>query len=96
MYKQERTIKNLEAQLKFASRASAIVNTPQCKELFRWMMDDMGVYNNKITGATPLSHDEYLLVLGKLQGLKAFINKIKIEADKKEEYAERLKELRGV
>lgn len=94
MDKRQQQIKQLEEQLRFATRASAIVNTIQCKELFRWMMDDMGVYNNKITGATPLSHDEYLLTLGKLQGLNAFINKVKISAANKETYADRLKQQR--
>lgn len=94
MDKRQQQIKQLEEQLRFATRASAIVNTIQCKELFRWMMDDMGVYNNKITGATPLSHDEYLLTLGKLQGLNAFINKVKISAANKDTYADRLKQQR--
>ena len=69
-----------------------LVKTPQCKELFRLMMDDMELYNKDIIRTTPLTHDEYLVTLGRLQGLKMFIDKIKISADNKDKYAEQLKQ----
>ena len=85
--------KILEEKLRFAQRASVLVKTPQCKELFRLMMDDMELYNKDIIRTTPLTHDEYLVTLGRLQGLKMFIDKIKISADNKDKYAEQLKQL---
>lgn len=84
--------KILEEKLRFAQRASVLVKTPQCKELFRLMMDDMELYNKDIIRTTPLTHDEYLVTLGRLQGLKMFIDKIKISADNKDKYAEQLKQ----
>lgn len=85
--------KMLEEKLRFAQRASVLVKTPQCKELFRLMMDDMELYNKDIIRTTPLTHEEYLVTLGRLQGLKMFIDKIKISADNKDKYAEQLKQL---
>lgn len=85
--------KILEEKLRFAQRASVLVKTPQCKELFRLMMDDMELYNKDIIRTTPLTHEEYLVTLGRLQGLKMFIDKIKISADNKDKYAEQLKQL---
>ena len=85
--------KILEEKLRFAQRASVLVKTPQCKELFRLMMDDMELYNKDIIRTTPLTHEEYLGTLGRLQGLKMFIDKIKISADNKDKYAEQLKQL---
>lgn len=84
--------KILEEKLRFAQRASVLVKTPQCKELFRLMMDDMELYNKDIIRTTPLTHEEYLVTLGRLQGLKMFIDKIKISADNKDKYAEQLKQ----
>ena len=84
--------KILEEKLRFAQRASVLVKTPQCKELFRLMMDDMELYNKDIIRTTPLTHDEYLVTLGRLQGLKMFIDKIKISAENKDKYAEQLKQ----
>ena len=85
--------KILEEKLRLAQRASVLVRTPQCKELFRLMMDDMELYNKDIIRTTPLTHEEYLVTLGRLQGLKMFIDKIKISADNKDKYAEQLKQL---
>ena len=85
--------KILEEKLRFAQRASVLIKTPQCKELFRLMMDDMELYNKDIIRTTPLTHEEYLVTLGRLQGLKMFIDKIKISADNKDKYAEQLKQL---
>ena len=85
--------KILEEKLRFAQRASVLVKTPQCKELFRLMMDDMELYNKDIIRTTPLTHEEYLVTLGRLQGLKMFIDKIKISAHNKDKYAEQLKQL---
>ena len=85
--------KILEEKLRCAQRASVLVKTPQCKELFRLMMDDMELYNKDIIRTTPLTHEEYLVTLGRLQGLKMFIDKIKISADNKDKYAEQLKQL---
>ena len=85
--------KILEEKLRFAQRASVLVKTPQCKELFRLMMDDMELYNKDIIRTTPLTHEEYLVTLCRLQGLKMFIDKIKISADNKDKYAEQLKQV---
>ena len=93
MDRQQISKKILEEKLRFAQRASVLVKTPQCKELFRLMMDDMELYNKDIIRTTPLTHEEYLVTLGRLQGLKMFIDKIKISADNKDKYAEQLKQL---
>lgn len=83
-------LKTLEAQYKKAQRAAVLVKTPQCKELFSIMMDDMAVYNNTITGTKALSHEDYLLNLGKIQGLRTLITRLKTLAENKEKYAEQL------
>lgn len=80
----------LERQVKFASRAAILLKNPATNELFKMMMEDMANYNNDITGATPLSHEEYLITLGRLQGLNRFINKLKNAAANKDEYAKQL------
>lgn len=82
----------LQEQLKFAQRASVLVKTPQYNELQKMMMEDMAKYNNDIVRTTPLSHDEYLLTLGRLQGLRMFVNKIRNSAENKDKYAEQLKQ----
>lgn len=84
--------KTLQEQYKFAQRASVLVKTPQYNELQKMMMDDMSKYNNDIVRTTPLTHDEYLLTLGRLQGLRMFVNKIRNSAENKDKYAEQLKQ----
>lgn len=82
----------LSEQLKFAQRAAVLVKTPQYNELQKMMMEDMAKYNNDIVKTTPLSHDEYLLTLGRLQGLRMFVNKLRNAAENKDKYAEQLQQ----
>lgn len=90
MQRNEKAIQTLEKQLHFAERASIVLKNPSTVELFRWMSDDIDTYLNQIVKTTPLTHEEYLLTLGKLQGLRNFINKVKTAAANKEVYAEQL------
>lgn len=85
-------INKLRDNLKKAHRASVLLKTPQCNELFRIMMDDMAIYNNLITGTKALSHEDYLLNLGKIQGLRTLITRLKNLANNEEKYAEQLKQ----
>lgn len=83
----------LEELLKFANRASVLTKTPQCNEIFRIMMDKCAEYNNQIVNKKPQDYETYLFTLGKLQGLREFMELLKNASNNKDEYARKLKEL---
>lgn len=84
-----------ELDLKFATRCSVLIKTPQYKELKSIAKRGSEAYQNSIMSyAKPLKGDDYILNLGRWQGIERFFRGIESAAANKEEYARKLTELK--